>query len=140
MDACAKLLSHNQAAASGAYAAFRTTALSHAANLKSAAPAQTPALANLARKYNHTAFVQSREKSAQLNIAYDVLTNRKARLQYDGMFKKAGYSASGVVQSVDGLVGPMGERAVPISVRLFPLLVCCACSELGVCTALLWCA
>lgn len=71
---------------------------------------------------------QSREISAKLNLAYDVLTNRKARLEYDGQFKKAGFVSSNTVQSVDGLVGPMRERAVPVSVRAFLPICGCLCA------------
>ena len=70
------------------------------------------------RKYHpDIAGEQSRELSTKLNIAYDVLTNRETRLQYDGMFKRAGYPSSSL-ERTEGLTGPLNERAVPLGVRM----------------------
>jgi curved DNA-binding protein CbpA len=60
--------------------------------------------------------MQSRELSARLNQAYDVLTNKQARRQYDRMCKQEGVTPSSL-RSVEGLTGPTAERAIPIEVR-----------------------
>ena len=60
--------------------------------------------------------VQSREMSSRINAAYDVLTNREARLKYDGAFKQAGFPSS-AFERTEGLTGPVIERAVPLGVR-----------------------
>ena len=69
---------------------------------------------------HHIVAVQSRELSAKLNMAYDILTNREARLQYDGMFKRAGFPSSSF-ERTEGLTGPLNERAVPLGVCYWPL-------------------
>jgi hypothetical protein len=66
---------------------------------------------------HQTLAVQSRELSSRLNVAYDVLINGESRLKYDGMFKRAGFPSSSF-ERVEGLTGPLSERAVPLGVRL----------------------
>lgn len=57
----------------------------------------------------------SAEMSARLNRAYDVLTDRKARITYDGLRRQQGYGAGSALQAVEGLVGPVRERALPLT-------------------------
>lgn len=76
------------------------------------------------RKYHpDIAGEQSRELSSKINVAYDVLTNKQARRQYDSMYREHGFSTTSL-NSVEGLTGPLRERAVPIDVR-----PCCGSSS-----------
>jgi hypothetical protein len=63
--------------------------------------------------------LQSRELSARINVAYDVLTNRELRLKYDGAARRAGHPPSSFERE-EGLAGPLNERAVPVGVRRSP--------------------
>jgi curved DNA-binding protein CbpA len=63
--------------------------------------------------------VQSRELSARVNVAYDVLTNKEARRQYDRLCKEEAIPQASV-RTVEGLTGPLAERAIPLEVQKIP--------------------